>query len=206
VNAGVMPLEAAIARSRRWMVASNALIDGRTFETSDRTRVAVALLHLSTEHQKGIHTLVDMGVLGSAFALLRPQMESFVRGAWYFHCATDEQISAFINGGEPPHFSQLNRDLQTKVLGFEKGIEEAVTRDGWRALCDFTHGGSIQVKARVTRDEITLNFKAPHIINLLDTSISLSLLAGAQLGTIAKDDKLATDLHEAYKSLNEQAA
>jgi hypothetical protein len=201
-----MPLEKAIARSRRWMEASTALIDGRTFETSNRSRVGVGLLHLAMEHHKGIHTLVDLGVLGSAFALLRPQIEAFVRGAWYFHCATDIQIAKFVAGGEPPSFSQMNRDLQQQVLGFEKPIDDSITKDGWRALCDFTHGGSLQVKGRITQEEVTHRFKVNDIVGLLETSTSLSLLAAVRFAEIAKDEQLANDLYQAYKKLDEQAA
>jgi hypothetical protein len=200
-----MPLEKAISRARRWMEASTALIDGRSFDTSNRSRVGVGLLHLAVEHQQGIYTLVDLGVLGSAFALLRPQMEAFVRGAWYFHCATDDQLAKFIGGGDPPPFAQMNKDLQQSVMGFEKPSDENVTKDGWRTLCDFTHGGSLQVKARITQAEVTSRFKDDDIIDLLETSISLSLMAGIQFARIAKNDLLAYSLYHEYKKLDEQA-
>ena len=78
-----MDLESQIAKSAEWMTGAMPLLNGIRFETTNRRRVAVALLHLSVEHQTGIHVLVDNGVIGSAFAPIRPQFETFVRGAWY---------------------------------------------------------------------------------------------------------------------------
>lgn len=53
------------------MKERSSLTDGITFETSNRLRVAVCLLHLSLEHQMGIHSLVSVGVIGFVFALFR---------------------------------------------------------------------------------------------------------------------------------------
>lgn len=187
------------------MEASSALIDGCSFETSNRSRVAVALFHLCIEHHKGIHTLVDFGVLGSAFALLRPQFEAFVRGAWFKECASDAQLRSYLSGNDPPNFGTLNKQLQS-VEGFELTILGSLTKQGWRNLCDLTHGGALQVKARITPDEVTIAYKPSHIVDLLGLSSNLSLLAGVQIAAAASNDLLANKLFGEFKLIYEKAA
>lgn len=142
-----MPLESAIERSRRWMVECSELVDGQNFETTSRLRVACSLLHLCIEHQMAIHTLVDHGVIGPAFALIRLQFESYVRGVWFHRCATDPVIASFLGGAEPPKIDILIRDIES-IPTFDEGLLSATKKQNWRNLNDFTHGGTIQVKAR----------------------------------------------------------
>ena len=80
-------LNDAIEKSKRWMAAAATLTDGLQFDTTPRRKLSVTLHHLSIEHHSAIHTLVDLHGWGSAFALLRPQFEAYVRGYWYCLCA-----------------------------------------------------------------------------------------------------------------------
>lgn len=109
-----MPLDKAIEQSRRWMTEVVTLIDGTSFETTTRSRVSVSLQHLCIEHHTGIHTLVDHGVLGSAFALFRPQFEAYVRGAWYHFCAAEDELLRFLRGAQPPPIDALIEQLERK--------------------------------------------------------------------------------------------
>lgn len=200
-----MPLEEAIEKSRRWMTEAAALVDGSSFPTTDRTRVSVSLHHLCIEHHTGIHTLVDHGVLGSGFALFRPQFEAYVRGAWYCFCATEDEIIKFLRGSEPPRIDRLIEQLELRGA-FDEGTLRRMKSELWRNLCDFTHGGQIQVKTRNTRDEVVRNYKLEHVSGLLTASATLSLLAGVGIAAAIDSDLLATKLHGAYRSIYETAA
>ncbi len=90
-----MTLELQLEESAKWMKRCVSIVNGLDFETTKRLRLSLSLLHLCVEHQTGIHVLVDHGVIGSAFALIRPQFEAYLKGVWFHRCATDEQISAF---------------------------------------------------------------------------------------------------------------
>ena len=200
-----MPLDTALAQSEKWMKERTSLTDGITFETTNRLRVAVALLHLSLEHQTGIHSLVNLGVIGSAFALFRPQLEAYVRGIWYHRCATDAQVSSFIGGEQPPKISPLIEEIEKLEALDEKHLSEA-KRQLWRNLNDFTHGGTIQVKARCTADEITPNYRVEDIANLLTASASLSLRAGVALAAAVGTESLVRQLYSTYLGVYEPAA
>lgn len=200
-----MPLDTALAQSEQWMTERLALTDGIRFETTNRFRVAVALLHLSLEHQTGIHSLVNLGVIGSAFALFRPQFEAYVRGVWYHRCATDAQISLFIGGEQPPKINVLIEEIE-KLEAFDEKLLSSTKRQLWPNLNDFTHGGTTQVKARCTVDEITQNYKEEHIVNLLTTSASLSLVTGVALAAVVGTETLVHQFHSTFRRIYEPAA
>lgn len=182
-----------------------SLTDGITFETTNRLRVAVALLHLSLEHQTGIHSLVNLGVIGSAFALLRPQFEAYVRGVWYHRCATDTQVSLFIDGEQPPKINLLIEEIE-KLEAFDEKLLSATKHQIWTNLNDFTHGGTIQVKARCTVDEIAQNYREEHIANLLTASASWSLLAGVALAAAVGTEALARQFHSTFRGIYRPAS
>ena len=195
-----MPIELALECSRRWMVECASLVDGVSFETTNRMRVAVSLFHLCIEHQTGIHTLVDHGVIGSGFALLRPQFEAYVRGVWYHRCATDAQVTSFIGGGEPPKILPLIKAIEL-LPDYSDGVFSLITKDRWREFNDFTHGGTLQVKARNSRDEVISSWKHEHIIGLIESAAIFSKLAAVGIAAALHSDDLAQKLHASYQRI-----
>jgi hypothetical protein len=200
VQIKTVSLETALARSEEWMKQRVALTDGITFETTNRLRVSTALLHLSLEHQTGIHSLVDLGVIGSAFALLRPQFETYIRGVWYHRCATDTQVTQFINGAQPPKIDVLIKEIE-KLEAFDEKLLSSTKQRIWPNLNDFTHGGAIQIKARFSANEIAQNYKEEHIANLLTSSAIWALLAGVAIASAIGTEELARQFHSTFKSI-----
>lgn len=200
-----MPLDDAFKKSLRWMMESTSLIDGVSFSTTNRARVSASLHHLAIEHYTAIHTLVEHDLCGSAFALFRPEFEAYLRGAWYHLCASDREIANFLRGSEPPKSGVLIQQLEAREA-FTRGELRRMKSKLWRNLCDFTHGGIIQVMARTTRDEIVQSYKPAHVAGLLTSSATLSLLAGVGIASVVKSNDLAIKLREAYRSTYETAA
>lgn len=199
-----MVLESQLEKSAEWMKGCASLVDGVNFETTNRLRVSVSLLHLCVEHQTGIHLLVEHGVIGSAFALIRPQFEAYLRGVWFHRCATDKQVSGFLAGEGPPKVGVLMEAVQ-KLEGFEEGTLGKAKKEILRNLNDFTHGGTIQVKARNTKNEIISNYRPEHIVGLLQSSVTLALLAGAAIASVVNSNELANNLLSLYQRLYEEA-
>ncbi len=199
-----MELELQLGKSAEWMKECGLLVDGVSFETTNRLRVSVSLSHLCVEHQKGIHVLVEHGVIGSAFALFRPQFEAYLRGVWFHRCATDAQVSGFLVGKDPPNFGDLMGAVQ-KLEGYEEGALARFEKEILRNLHDFTHGGAIQVKARITNDEICSNFHPEHIAKLLQAAAILALLAGLSISSAVNDNELSNNLSSLYQRLYEES-
>lgn len=183
-----------------------ARVNTLSVPTTNRARVAAALHQLSIEHYTGIHVLVGTGVYSAAFALYRPQLEAFVRAAWYHRCASDDQVSELISGGEPPSPKIQMLDLE-RSGAFDPGALIRLKDMTWKHLCDFTHGGSLQVKVRAaTLGEIRQDFRPEHVAALLLSSATTALLAGAGLASVAEKETVALELQDAYCTAFEQAA
>ena len=197
-------LEKTLVTSEQWMVECASLLDRLTFLTSNRLRVAMALQHLCMEHHQGVHVLVSQGVIGSAFALLRPQFETYVRGTWFHRCASDEQIQAFLDGSDPPRLDTLINELE-KVEEFDCGTLGELKKSSYRNLCDFTHGGMVQVKARNSMDEVFSNYRPEHVINILEASTAFSLQAAIAMAMAAEDNDLANRLLERYQEIHKES-
>ena len=196
-----MPLERAVRQSEQWMDECVALINTLVIPTLNRSRVAAALHQLSVEHFTGIHVLVATGVHSAAFALYRPQLEAFIRGAWYHRCATDEEVSSLIAGKEPPSPAVQMAALE-RSGAFEPGSLLRLKDMTWRNLCDFTHGGTIQVKVRAsTLGEIAPDFKTEHVAALLNASAATALLACVGLAAVAEREQVAVSLQSAFKAI-----
>jgi len=184
----------------RWISESSSLIDGVSFTSTKRLQVALALLNLSIEHQMAIHSLVGPGFLGSAFALLRPQVETYVRGVWFLHCATEIEIDKFLNGSEPPSFGALINAIQN-IQGYKDGSLGRAKTAIWSELNDFTHGGCTQVKSRNSKTEIVCTYTDEEIENLLRSSTNWGLLAGIAVLGAADKVHLAEHLFAIHQNI-----
>jgi len=201
-----MPLKDVLDQSEQWMGSCAAIVNTLTVPTTNRTRVAAALHQLSIEHYTGVHVLVGCGVYSAAFALYRPQFEAYLRGAWYHQCATDNQVSELITGGEPP--SPKDQMVALESCGaFDIGSLQSLKQIAWENLCDFTHGGSIQVKARAARlGEIALDIKPEHVAPMLTVSAITALLACVGLAAVAENEQAALKLSEVFHDIYPNAA
>jgi hypothetical protein len=133
---------------------------------------------------------------------LRPQFESYVRGVWYHLCAADNKVNEFIKGSEPPRISVQLSDIEA-LSNFNSESLIATKIAVWGVLNDFTHGGTAQVRARITADGIKQNYKIEHIIGMLRWSSILSFLGYVGMTTIANNDLLANNLRENFHSIYE---
>ncbi len=190
----------ALQDSISWAEECGNLIEDVNFPYSSRARISAALFHLCIEHHSGINALTHNDLYASALALRRPQLDSYLRGSWILNCATEEQIELFLSGKDPPHVDTMIKLLETQE-NFAGGILGKIKTNLWRSLCDFTHGGMLQVTARSTLTEIQLSHKPEQTVQTLGMSSILSLLACVGIAEIAKSDKLANDARDKYQSI-----
>lgn len=195
-----MTLADQVTKAVDWLNESNKLIDAVSFTATHRTRVSVGLLHLSLEHQRGIIALVDDQIYGSALALIRPQFESYVRGVWYNWCATDHQVSNFLEGKQPEKIQILIDSIEKLETYQEKALSSIKTKIR-NVLNDYTHGGAIQIKTRNTKDEIVHNYSPEHIVGVVQASVGLAYSASVELAKIADNTELASNLMALHKKI-----
>ena len=173
---------------------------GISISSEDRYKIAASLFHLSMEHHGSIHMLVVEKRYGSAFALLRPQFEAFIRGTWFHLCANEAQITSFKNDKEPPHINKLIANIE-ETPSHDSGELKQAKENTWATLCGYTHGGYYQVAHRNTATEITGDYNKKYIINLLNKSDSITLLSLSAIASLIDSEQLAIGALEQYDSV-----
>ncbi|GMT42456.1 MAG: hypothetical protein IEMM0002_0867 [bacterium] len=193
-----MKIEKAIKQSREWFNFCNSSFDYAKIKPTDKNTIGAALLHLSIEHHGGISILVANKHYGSAFALLRPQFEAFVRGAWYLHCANDKQVAGYQEYEEPPRIKELIADIKNtpdcKNLG---DVLEEIKKKIWDILCGYTHGGYYQVISRIPPNE----YDEDAIIAVINQSCGITLCTGLAFTALISDQILKKKLVQQYDSI-----
>jgi hypothetical protein len=165
-------------------------LDGLDISRDRRILLAVSCYDVAIEHHIGIAALLPSRINGSAFALVRPLFETFVRGVWLRHCATDEQIDQYVGDRLNLKFWQILEAVE-KVDGFGDGVLSGLKKNAWRAMNSYTHGGIQQAGRRTSGAYIEPDFPAEEIIEVIKLAGSFCLLAFQQVAIEAKRMDLA---------------
>jgi hypothetical protein len=198
-----MAFNMSIENAIRWSDESANLIGGLEFTNVDnRIKVSSSLLDLSIEHNRGIIILINSATAdAAAFALLRPQIDAFLRGVWYGRCATGEKIESFVSRKDDPPKNHILISAIQQLPDFKNGDLKKSIDEIKSHLNDYTHGGTTQMKARFSNGEIGSSFTPEHREWLVNTSSCYLLLAGVALAALAKNDILVHNLGTAYHEL-----
>ena len=163
-----------------------------TINDTLRNRVPASCFAVTLDHFDAVLTLLQRNpkLYSSAFALMRPVFESYIRGMWLMHCATDEQIESFSKG-----IFQLPRKIEVMI----DSIETTCNFDGkqlsvshysvWKYLCDYTHTGALQVQRWNKLDSIEPNYSDEEILEVIHFTSAYALLASVGiLNTVANSN------------------
>ena len=156
-----------------------------------RSQVSFQAGLLSLEHATGAFVLINSNLLPSAYALMRPQYESLVRGIWLLHAANDSWVEKL---GEPLTVETARRANEGPMLAeMLKGLEASNTapqgivgqlkefRDvTWKALNSYAHGGLHPLARTTTGYTAQLNYDVVRNSNAIValTAQLLSILTG----------------------------
>lgn len=194
-------LEVAVDNAKIWMRDGVSQIYGRDCGKGLRDGLCVAFQHLALEHFDAILRLVDGQVYGSAFALYRPQFDAFVRGVFFRIKASDKHVERFQMGAyEPPRIHDLVRNIDGGE-GYRKGDLIRMKDEIYDTLCDFTHGGSIQIRSRLNGGVVEARFPLKYVAALVRSSTHLSLLCCLEIARLAQDGDLAGRLRDVHRRL-----
>ncbi|ENM3952565.1 DUF6988 family protein [Vibrio cholerae] len=113
------------------------------FTSDKKNKLFIPLFSGSIEHSIAIHVLDQEELTGSAFALARPMVESYLRAMWVKHCLDESKIE---EGCKQLHFPKklevLVDDIANAVDGGDPFHSLKSTIEPIMAnMHDFTHGG-----------------------------------------------------------------
>lgn len=181
------------------------LIDNVSLKRDARRRLAAACVLVSLTHHNSIATLIAQERIASAFALLRPQMESLIRGCWIAFCASEaqfERLQASPNYRFPRHAAMVDHLIACGA--FEDDSFKAFAVRPWPALCDFTHSGIRAILAHVGADSISPQFDTGEVCEALQLSNTTASLAGIAIADFADLEDAAKEIGKAGKVANQQ--
>ena len=176
------------------------VIDGLPVASDTRTRLAAACFDQVHEHQKALIVLTRHKLVGSAFSLVRPTFETYIRGIWLARCASDAEVAQFQKGRVDKTFARLIADVETNQ-GYGSGVLSNVKRKSWPAMNQYTHGGYLQAVRRLTEDSIQPNFADDEIVEVINFGQAIALLAASEIVLMAKREDLLEPLLEKMKAL-----
>jgi hypothetical protein len=162
-----------------------SLLHDAEIESTPRRHLVFGYLVVALEHQEAIINLVKLKLMGSAFALLRPQVETALRALWVNLIANDAQVVAIRErGAQPfPSFRDMAAELDTR---YNAGGWMLKVADRWTAMNGYAHTGLEQLWRRFQVDgTIAPNYSDEVIKELLTYSATTSIvLVAAILRTV----------------------
>lgn len=154
-------LEKLIDRSLEFHQKVHDCVDELEPMGDARADIAFDSGFLALEHGTAALHLVEAGWISSAFALMRPQFESLVRGIWLAHAASDLWVTklsqpltlaAQQQANEGPMMAEMLKQLDAApsaprhIVGQLKDYRDVT----WKALNSFNHGGIHPLSKNVT--------------------------------------------------------
>lgn len=160
---------------RRLLDAIGKVVHGSQVSTEDKYRVSAALFNISLQHANAIVVLIDSGLTSSAFALVRPMFETYVRASWIFNCAQGVVIERLVSEDEfneslPSMLRDLDnvRNLKGYLAHFKTNLS---------GLHSYTHGGLRVIAQNITEKDIVQAFPDSEVVNMLKFASVISFLS-----------------------------
>jgi hypothetical protein len=199
-------LQAEFEKAKELIDWIDSKIDGVTFNGEPRNTIPAILFHLAIEHYAGITQLLISGIYGSACALVRCELECFVRGAWLHYCADDAQLEAFsekdkIIFNENKKGSEFDKMIEVleKRREFQGKFLSKKVKEHWNAMNGFTHGGIHQISRRRKVDRIEANFDDVELIEVARFSGMIALFALEQIAALGGRQDIVNESGARFK-------
>lgn len=180
-------------------------IDGLPFRADTRTRLVAGCFDIAMEHYKAIILLSFNKVYGSAYSLLRPLFESYIRGLWLFRCASKTEVELFQKGKITKNFGQLIEEIE-KIDGYDIGTLSKSKRASWGAMNDYVHSGFNQITRRNKENSIEPNYDIEEIKEIICFANSIGVLSAIEISFISENKKLSSELLEKMKNIGSWGA
>lgn len=167
-----MDLNAAIGEAN-WIAG---LLEGRRINNDLRSRIAAACFAVAQQHHNSILILLARcsPLEATSFALLRPLVESVIRGLWILHAATDDQVREYADSGTKLDMASMMKILdRNTMLNSHDGLYKNI----WRTLSAYTHTGELQVQRWLKTAHIEPAYSIEEVAELIELSSLIGRLA-----------------------------
>ena len=170
-------------------------LDGIDIPKNSRSLISVLCFDVVIEHHYATLCLIREKIYGSAFTLARPLFETFVRGVWIKNCATDGEIESYKNDKFSNKFGEIVKDIEG-IEAFKSGALSSLKKNGWDAMCSYTHGGILQISRRFNNSEILPDYIEEEVVEVIKLAQSFALLSVIQIAAEINKVDLANEALE----------
>jgi hypothetical protein len=161
-------------------------------EAGMRTKAAATFFLIAIDHGEALSCLIRFDYRSSAFALLRPTIDSYLYGLWIQICQED-QLKRFTDSGVLP---SVEKAASTFDKSNNAGLRN-LKNDLYGALDHYVHGGWSQLQAW-SKGQVSIeqNHSESDTVNLMAVNDLFRLAACSELMKIAGNDgqNAASDL------------
>ena len=171
-------------------------VDGVEGKSDLRHQFGGALLHLGLVHHASIVRLIDEKHYASAFALLRPLIETFVRHHWVMHLASETVVLGFSQGNDPDLSSLAIIDKLEADGILTEGNISSLVKPVWGTVCDFTHSGGRIISCHLNGSSIEPSFTEREVSNVLKIACGWVILIACSLADWSGNKKLGKTMLE----------
>jgi hypothetical protein len=153
-------------------------------EATDRLRLSGTCFDQVQEHVRATCLLIRYELIGSAFSLARTTFETFFRGLWLRHCATDKEVADFQKDEVAKKRHEIIKAIES-IDVYNVGVLSRISSSYWSAMCSYTHGGYLPAVRRITSRGIEPNYSLEEIKQVTLFASAWALLAGYEIFDMA---------------------
>lgn len=174
-----------------------AFLDIGLFDDSNRSTVTRTVCSISLEYANSARILIEAGNFTSAIGLMRLQYEAIVRAVWLLYAASDTAVSKLAveltaeneqKASNIPILSLMLKQINDKAPKQAAQMLNEFKGVSGKAMNSFVHCGIHAVNRHDSGYPIHI------IIQTLQNSNALSIMAGMLLGILSGDKKAAIEI------------
>ena len=157
------------------------------YEGDRRTHIVLCCFDLTLEHHAAICVLHNSGLYGAMFALFRVLYESFIRGFYFWLCASEEELDLYEKKEKiTKNFGELIKAIEEKI-NLKDGPFSNLKKTSYGIMNSFTHTGYQHLIRRQLNGKTgAINYSDEERAQLLRCTGALVLQTGVYLATMQK--------------------
>jgi hypothetical protein len=146
------------------------IVINKNYTDGERDTLLLAYWELVSDFHRGIHALIQSEFFGSAFALIRPVVECFVR-AHIALMGSEDDVKKLRDDIYKVNFKEIGPKIDA-AFGMDHLMENFLNDRTREALHGYTHGGLHQLGRRFRDGQVRPNYSDEEIIEIIRVTTS----------------------------------
>lgn len=161
--------------------------------------LAISLFDLANDHARSIAHLINLKLYASALTLVRPCIESVIRGLWVFHCVETRELAEryAVKDGSWPSLESMVKNLDNTFEN-DSFFGKRYLGKNYGVLSSFTHGLSYQTANRFDGKVMTMKLSRSDTTAIMSEVCYLSYMSNLTIAHIADAQGVVENLKQLW--------